>query len=205
MNCRASGVLVAAVLLLLTPAARGEQRQTTRGLFIGTLASRVELTVYAEPTHGRRLQVTKGSLRDVPTITPSVALRIFSNMPNWQPAAVVVGTAAVLREDNAETRTLPFASRMVNVFALELRVADLEQPAKVAELLESVRASGDNPGYVFVVMFSSGLMRYYPVRLALECFVGGTRVRSQPGRFYGAWMTSEVVGPFKGEPGTEGW
>jgi hypothetical protein len=168
VNGRASVVLVAVVLLLLTPPARGEQRQTIRGLFIGTLASRAELTVYAEPTHGRRLQVTKGSLRDVPTITPSAALRIFCNMPNWQPAAVVVGTAAVLREDNAETRTLPFASRMVNVFALELRVADLEQPARVAELLKSVRASGDNPGYVFVVMFSSGLMRYYPVRLALE-------------------------------------
>jgi hypothetical protein len=163
------GLIAAAVFFLLTTSpVRSEQRQTTRGLFIGTLASRVALTVYAEPTHGRRLQVTKGSLRDVPTITPSAGLRVFCNMPNWQPAAVVVGTAAVLREDNAETRTLPFASRMVNVFALELRVADLEQPAKVAQLLESVRASGDNPGYVFVVMFSGGLMRYYPVRLTLE-------------------------------------
>lgn len=178
MNGRASVVLVAVVVLLLTPPARGEQ-QTIRGLFIGTLASRMELTVYAEPTHGRRLQMTKGSLRDVPTITPSAALRIFCNMPNWQPAAVVVGTAAVLREDNAETRTLPFASRMVNVFALELRVADLEQPGRVAELLESVRASGDNPGYVFVVMFSSGLMRYYPVRLALEANDRGPATEDQ--------------------------
>ena len=141
MNGRASVVLVAVVVLLLTPPARGEQ-QTIRGLFSGTLAIRVELTVYAEPTHGRRLQVTKGSLRDVPTITPSAALRIFCNMPNWQPAGLVVGTAAVLREDNAETRTLPFASRMVNY--------------------------SRNPRYVFVVMFSSGLIRYYPVRLALE-------------------------------------
>jgi hypothetical protein len=161
------GTIVVAVLFLLAPVS-GEQRQTTRGLFVGTLSNRVELTTYAEPTHGRRLQVTKGSLRDVPTISPSPALRIFCNMPNWQPAAVVVGTAAVLKEDNAETRTLPFASRMVNVFALELRVADLEQPAKAAQLLASVRASGDNPGYVFVVMFSGGLMRYYPVRFALE-------------------------------------
>ena len=27
----------------------------------------------------------------------------------------------------------------------------------------------------------------------------------QPGGFYGGWVTPEVVGPFKGEPGTEGW
>jgi hypothetical protein len=69
---------------------------------------------------------------------------------------------------------------MVNVFALELRVADLEQPARVAQLLESVRASGDNPGYVFVVMFSSGLMRYYPVRLALEADDRGPKTEDHP-------------------------
>jgi hypothetical protein len=44
---------------------------------------------------------------------------------------------------------------------------------------------------------------FYPA--PLECFVGGERVRPQPGRFYAGWITDEVVGPFKGEPGTEGW
>ncbi|MGD9902172.1 MAG: DUF427 domain-containing protein [Vicinamibacterales bacterium] len=39
----------------------------------------------------------------------------------------------------------------------------------------------------------------------LACFVGGERVRPQAGGFYGGWITSEVVGPFKGEPGTAGW
>lgn len=37
------------------------------------------------------------------------------------------------------------------------------------------------------------------------CFVGDERVTPQPGGFYGGWVTSRVVGPFKGEPGTEGW
>jgi hypothetical protein len=27
----------------------------------------------------------------------------------------------------------------------------------------------------------------------------------QPGGFYGGWVTPDVVGPFKGEPGTAGW
>ncbi len=44
---------------------------------------------------------------------------------------------------------------------------------------------------------------FYPA--VLECFVAGERVRAQPGRFYGGWVTGEVVGPFKGEPGTGHW
>jgi uncharacterized protein (DUF427 family) len=30
-------------------------------------------------------------------------------------------------------------------------------------------------------------------------------VTAQPGDFYGGWVTSHVVGPFKGAPGTMGW
>ncbi len=39
----------------------------------------------------------------------------------------------------------------------------------------------------------------------LDCRVGGEPVRPQPGRFYGGWITPELVGPFKGEPGSVGW
>ena len=44
---------------------------------------------------------------------------------------------------------------------------------------------------------------FYPAQLA--CFVDGIRVRPQPGRFYGGWVTPELAGPFKGEPGSEMW
>jgi uncharacterized protein (DUF427 family) len=37
------------------------------------------------------------------------------------------------------------------------------------------------------------------------CSVDGERVRPQAGAFYGGWITSRVVGPFKGEPGTMFW
>jgi uncharacterized protein (DUF427 family) len=37
------------------------------------------------------------------------------------------------------------------------------------------------------------------------CFVDGERVVPQPGGFYGGWITSAVVGPFKGGPGSRGW
>lgn len=37
------------------------------------------------------------------------------------------------------------------------------------------------------------------------CYVGDERVDPQKGGFYGGWVTSRVVGPFKGGPGTLGW
>lgn len=38
-----------------------------------------------------------------------------------------------------------------------------------------------------------------------RCVVNGEEVRPQPGGFYGGWITSWVVGPFKGGPGSMGW
>jgi len=38
-----------------------------------------------------------------------------------------------------------------------------------------------------------------------ECLVDGERVIPQPGEFYGGWITSSVVGPFKGIPGSTRW
>ncbi len=45
---------------------------------------------------------------------------------------------------------------------------------------------------------------FYPSRVD-RATVDGEAVRSQAGDFYGGWITGEVVGPFKGEPGTLGW
>ena len=38
-----------------------------------------------------------------------------------------------------------------------------------------------------------------------EVTVDGQAVTPQPGGFYGGWVTPDVVGPFKGGPGTRGW
>jgi uncharacterized protein (DUF427 family) len=37
------------------------------------------------------------------------------------------------------------------------------------------------------------------------CTVDGELVIAQPGDFYGGWITSRVVGPFKGGPGSRSW
>ncbi|MCW2678847.1 MAG: hypothetical protein JWM62_248 [Frankiales bacterium] len=44
----------------------------------------------------------------------------------------------------------------------------------------------------------------YPGRMD-RCTVDGEQVRPQEGGFYGGWVTDDVVGPFKGAPGTLGW
>ena len=49
----------------------------------------------------------------------------------------------------------------------------------------------------------AGYISFYPAKI--ECYVDGERVRPQPGGFYGGWVTSDVAGPTKGAPGTQGW
>jgi len=38
-----------------------------------------------------------------------------------------------------------------------------------------------------------------------EAYLDDERVTPQPGAYYGGWITREIEGPFKGEPGSEGW
>ncbi len=45
---------------------------------------------------------------------------------------------------------------------------------------------------------------FYPSKMD-ACFVNDELVASQEGDFYGGWITSDIVGPFKGANGTWGW
>ncbi|GAA4372123.1 DUF427 domain-containing protein [Paeniglutamicibacter cryotolerans] len=38
-----------------------------------------------------------------------------------------------------------------------------------------------------------------------SCEINGEQVTAQKGDFYGGWITTQIVGPFKGGPGTAGW
>ncbi len=49
-----------------------------------------------------------------------------------------------------------------------------------------------------------GHIAFYAGRVE-AAYIGDERVRPQGGSFYGGWVTDEIEGPFKGEPGTEGW
>ncbi len=50
----------------------------------------------------------------------------------------------------------------------------------------------------------AGAVAYYCGRMD-ACFVGDEQATPQPGGFYGGWVTSRVVGPFKGVPGSSHW
>lgn len=50
----------------------------------------------------------------------------------------------------------------------------------------------------------TGYYAFY-ARKMTRCWVGSERARPQEGTYYGGWITSNVVGPFKGAPGTEHW
>ncbi|GAC1314027.1 MAG: DUF427 domain-containing protein [Vulcanimicrobiaceae bacterium] len=47
-------------------------------------------------------------------------------------------------------------------------------------------------------------LAFYAARVD-ACFVDGERVAAQDGDFYGGWITTDIVGPFKGASGTRGW
>ena len=49
----------------------------------------------------------------------------------------------------------------------------------------------------------AGWFSFYPAEC--RCVVAGETVRAQAGGFYGGWVTDEIVGPYKGEPGRSGW
>jgi uncharacterized protein (DUF427 family) len=57
-----------------------------------------------------------------------------------------------------------------------------------------------SPGYELL----TDRVAVYPSAMD-SCEVNGEIVGAQAGDFYGGWITSRVVGPFKGEPGTMGW
>lgn len=50
----------------------------------------------------------------------------------------------------------------------------------------------------------AGYVAFYAAPMD-RCLVDDEVVTPQPGGFYGGWITADIVGPFKGGPGTSGW
>lgn len=69
---------------------------------------------------------------------------------------------------------------------------------------QSVRAawSYDRPSNAFGNI--AGHFAFYATRVD-ECWIGDERVVPQEGDFYGGWITSQIIGPFKGGPGSQEW
>lgn len=50
----------------------------------------------------------------------------------------------------------------------------------------------------------AGHYSFYPARTE-ACYLDDELVSPQPGGFYGGWVTADIVGPIKGEPGSLLW
>ncbi len=76
----------------------------------------------------------------------------------------------------------------------DLRVGERESP-RAAWTYEPPRSAfADLAGHI----------AFYPGRVD-QASLDGEPVRPQPGGYYGGWVTDEIVGPFKGEAGSEAW
>ena len=60
----------------------------------------------------------------------------------------------------------------------------------------------DEPSAAFEAI--RGYVAFYASRMD-ACVVDDELAVPQPGGFYGGWITHDVVGPFKGGPGSRGW
>ncbi len=69
---------------------------------------------------------------------------------------------------------------------------------------EAVDAAWSYPTPAGAYRDLAGRFAFYPSRMD-QCTVGGVEVLTQEGDFYGGWITPDVIGPFKGGPGTSGW
>ena len=67
---------------------------------------------------------------------------------------------------------------------------------------ENAAWSYPEPSAAFIEI--AGYLAFYASRVD-HCWVDDERVQAQAGDFYGGWITSRILGPFKGGAGTRGW
>jgi uncharacterized protein (DUF427 family) len=70
-----------------------------------------------------------------------------------------------------------------------------------AEVIQSVGWSYETPTPRFGPI--TAYVSFMPGQI--DCSIDGEPVLPQAGGFYGGWIIGDVVGPFKGEPGSWGW
>jgi len=127
-------------------------------------------------------------------VTVADTTRAFRVLETSHPPTYYVPAGDVLMELLEPTPRRSFCEFKGTAHYLTLRVADrvAEDCAwSYSEPIAGFRALEDH-------------LAFYPARVD-ECRVDEEVVKPQPGGFYGGWVTSDLRGPFKGEPGTEGW
>jgi hypothetical protein len=130
---------------------------------IYTSTEQIPLKAYAEFRLSGVLHMSSGSLKDVPTIADFRMLRC--NLTGWVPGRAMVASEKLFESEYAERRLISIATRKVGVTATDVRIADLEQPARIAELVNAVNEETGTSTYFFFVLAGDGMMRYYPFKM----------------------------------------
>jgi hypothetical protein len=149
-----------AVLLLGSAAPAAAQ------VVLHTSTAQVQLKAYAEFRRTGVLAMSSGSLKDIPTIDDFRMLRC--NLTGWLPGRAMVASEKLFESEFAERRLISIATRKIGVTATEVRIADLEEPARVAELLKGVGEETGTTAYFFFVLSGDGMTRYYPFKMKVS-------------------------------------
>lgn len=157
-----SFVAVFAGVMVALAAAPANAQDT--GVLLFTETEQIPLKTYAEFMRAGILRVTSGTVKDIPTIDTFRMIRC--SITGWRPVAVLVASEDLFRSEYAERRMLPIAQRPVGVTAVTVRVADLENPQRIAELHRAIgRPEGGEGAYFFLGLTSGDVTRYYPFRM----------------------------------------
>lgn len=164
MDASRRTISCAAALVMLLVALAAPARAQDSGVLLLTDLEQIPLKTYAEMMNAGILKLTSGSAKDIPTI--SVFRSIRTSLTGWRPVSVLVASNELFTSEYAERRLIPIAIRPIAVSTLGVRVADLERPARIAQLHKAIRKpEGGDDAYFFLVLASDGLTRYYPFRI----------------------------------------
>jgi hypothetical protein len=116
--------------LVLLPRAVAAQSRYVDGVFVHDGERPIELLAYAERGNSGQLRLIAASFDDVPTL--SRIDRVLCSEPLWKPTGVWPSTMAAFEDDRAERRQLRFGARQLNIYAMELRIPDVENVEAVS-------------------------------------------------------------------------
>lgn len=153
-------VLVGFIAVFAATPARAQDT----GVLLFTDTEQIPLKTYAEFMRAGILRISSGAVKDIPTIETFRMIRC--SITGWRPVAVLVASEDLFKTEYAERRMIPIAQRPVGVTAVTVRVADLENPQRIAELHKAIgRPEGGAEAYFFLGLSSGDVTRYYPFRM----------------------------------------
>jgi len=148
---------------------------------------------------------TEESVWDYPR--PPAVERVHHRLTVRDGTKVIAETSngrRVLETAGAPTYYFPPGDVFVDLM-IEQRTTLCEWKGR-AQSLQVLSHAGAAWRYVELFPEYEGLylwVSFYPALLA--CYVDEELASPQPGGYYGGWMTTGIVGPVKGGPGSEGW